>query len=302
MWRIAPPLAALIYPLLVWAGPAISPWCLVLALAAPLVAAVGFRRLPPAAVRARTVALCAVGAPALYSWFGGLLDFQRALPVTSATLWPPLWIAAAIVAAREPASRPPAATRHGRLAVAHGLSAIAIVAFATAHVANHLAGLAGGAAHEALMRTLRLAYRAPALETLLLAAVGFQVMSGLPLLRRRVGSGGSWVDDAQTTAGAYLACFFASHLTAVLRARGRGVDTNWHWLTSDSLLSDPWSARLGPYYLLGVIALGVHAAAGLRHVLIARGHAISVVDRWFTVATAASVVIAALIMTGLLRG
>jgi hypothetical protein len=66
--------------------------------------------------------------------------------------------------------------------------------------------------------------------------------------------------------------FLASHVSAVLRARYlHHVDTNWIWLTADNLLTDPWSVRLVPYYFLGVLALAVHGACGLRRVLLGHG-------------------------------
>ena len=63
--------------------------------------------------------------------------------------------------------------------------------------------------------------------------------------------------------------FFASHVSAVLRARYlRHIDTNSVWLTADNLLTDAWSVRLVPYYFLAVLALAVHGACGLRWVLL----------------------------------
>jgi hypothetical protein len=65
---------------------------------------------------------------------------------------------------------------------AHGVSAIAIVASAAAHLSNHLAGLLGGDVHWGAMQRLRTAYRSPLLETALLACVGFQVISGVAFI------------------------------------------------------------------------------------------------------------------------
>jgi succinate dehydrogenase/fumarate reductase cytochrome b subunit len=75
--------------------------------------------------------------------------------------------------------------------------------------------------------------------------------------------------------------FFASHISAVLRARYlKHIDTNWIWLTADNLLKDPWSVRLVPYYFLGVLALAVHGGCGLRRVLMGHGQQ-RVADRVF---------------------
>lgn len=99
------------------------------------------------------------------------------------------------------------------------------------------------------MGALRLAYRRPVVEAVLLGAVAFQVLSGLRLLAVKPVRALTWPDTMQRVSGAYLAVLFLSHLTAALRARHlRGVNTNWTWLTSDSMLTDAWSARLAPYY------------------------------------------------------
>lgn len=300
--RMAPALVALLYPALVWAGPAISPLFLATCLIVPAVGVVGVRRSSFSYPRSRNVALLAVAAPAMYSWLGGLLDFQRALPLTSLAVWYLVWPSLAVVAGRE-RSRPftPRAPRPSRLAFAHGCSAGVISLFAVAHLANHLAALAGGEFHITVMAALRTIYRARPAEAVLLAAVAFQGLSGLRLLRPHAERGTSWWDTAQTASGAYLAVFFLSHLTAALRARWlRGIDTNWRWLTADSMLTDPWSVRLAPYYFLAVVAFGVHAGLGLRYVLRARGWSPATADRAGLALPAVAIVASVAIMAALL--
>jgi succinate dehydrogenase/fumarate reductase cytochrome b subunit len=302
MLRVAPPSGALLYPGLVWCGPALSPLFLGVSLVVPVLGLVAFHRVAPTFPRSRAVALLAVGAPALYSWLGGVLDFQTTLPLHALHVWHPFWLAAAAVTFFErEANRPNASASPARLAYAHGLSAAVIAAFAAAHVINHLFGLAGAERHIAVMSALRTIYRHPLVEPVLLACVGFQAASGLWLLSRKASRAGGWIDSVQSASGAYLACFFLSHLTAALRARLlRGVDTNWLWLTADSMLTDPWSARLAPYYFLAIVALGIHGGAGLRHVLRQRGEPPAVADRVFVVGAATAIVVSALVMAGLL--
>ena len=81
----------------------------------------------------------------------------------------------------------------------------------------------------------------------------------------------------------------------------RHVDTNWVWLTADNLLTDPWSARLAPYYFLAVIALGVHGAAAIRYLMLNHGRPAASAQRAFYVVVAASAIVSTLIMTGLVR-
>jgi hypothetical protein len=301
--RAAPALAAIVYPTIIWAGPAVSPLFLAVALVVPAVGLVGVHRAGQSHhPGARAVALAVVAAPALYSWLGGLLDFQSVLPVHGLGVWYSMWAVLAVVAAGGAANTSVTArARPAGLAFAHGCSGAVIGVFAMAHVANHLAAWWGGERHIAVMTALRGIYRLPAVEAVLLAAVTFQVVTGLSLLRRHAARAGSWWDTAQVGSGAYLAGFFLSHLTAALRARWlRGVDTNWLWLTSDSMLTDPWSARLAPYYALGIVALGVHAGLGLRYVLRARGWSPAAADRAGIAVPATSAVASALVMTALL--
>ena len=302
--RAAAPLAALVYPALVACGPALWPPLLATALLAPGIAVWASLRLAEVEARAaRAIALAAIGAPALFSLLGGLLDFQHAIPLTSVRVWIPLWLVLAAVAVRK--ARTPRNTAHlartstsprsSRLAIAHGIAALPLIAFAMAHLVNHLCGLAGGAAHLAVMRALRYVYRDRYVEPVLLASIAVVGISGLTLVARRLARCTTPIETLQGAAGAYLSLFFASHLTAVLRARGRGIDTDWHWLTGSDLLHDPWNARLVPYYALAVIALAVHLACGLRAVAI--GHGASV--RGWNWVVAAAVGLAAVASTSI---
>jgi succinate dehydrogenase/fumarate reductase cytochrome b subunit len=153
------------------------------------------------------------------------------------------------------------------------------------------------------MNALRLVYRMPIIETVLLASIVFQLISGLLLLKRKLPQTVRWIDELQAAAAIYLALFFLSHLSAVFRARLlRDTDTNWAWLTADGLLTDPWSARLAPYYFLSVIALGIHGGAGIRHVLLNHGRSMQLADKSFHVAVAAAAVLSTSIMAALIRG
>jgi succinate dehydrogenase/fumarate reductase cytochrome b subunit len=189
-----------------------------------------------------------------------------------------------------------------RLATAHGVSAAAITLFAAAHLSNHLGGLLGGDTHMAIMHTLRKVYRHSIVEPILLAAVVFQIATGAVLLRRKLARSTAWFDVLQTTTGAYLMMFLLSHTSAVLRARHlRGIDTNWAWASGSELLTDPWSARLAPYYFLAVIAFGVHGACGLRTVALGHGASPALGARLVALGVGLSALVSALILTGLVR-
>jgi hypothetical protein len=303
--RVLPPLAALAYPGLIWCGPAVSAIFLAIAIVVPWLGLLVAHRIatPLRYPRSRGIALAVVGAPPLYGLLGGLLDFQHTVPFSGTHVWIVLWTALAWVAFSErPAAARAAMARSERLALAHGISAIVIAAFAAFHLANHLGGLSGGARHIAMMTVLRQVYRNPFVEMVLLVCVGFQLLSGLRLLQGKAARAGGWIDSLQAGSAAYLALFFLSHLSAVLRARYfRHTDTNWVWLTADSLLTDPWSARLAPYYFLAVIALGVHGAAGVRKVMMMHGRSAAFAEAMFYGFTGGAVIVSGLIMTGLFR-
>ncbi|MEO8702125.1 MAG: hypothetical protein ABI867_18930 [Kofleriaceae bacterium] len=303
--RVAAPLAALAYPALVRLGTAVSPAFLVIALAVPVLALVTAYVLGRTSASAfvRLVAHVAIAAPPLYALLGGWLDFQHTLPFGSLGVWIPLWSALAIAALVDRRRAPQTILAAPRWLIAvHATSALVITLFAAVHVVNHLAGLFGGDAHVAVMHTLRTVYRHPVVEPLLLAAVVFQVASGGWLLARRLRGPAEWFPSLQTATGAYLLMFFASHVSAVFRARLlRNTDTDWSWLSGNELLTDPWSARLVPYYFLSVIALAVHAACGLRVVL--RGHGVALHHANAVVAVIATLatVTSSLILAGLFR-
>jgi succinate dehydrogenase/fumarate reductase cytochrome b subunit len=153
------------------------------------------------------------------------------------------------------------------------------------------------------MHALRSVYRNPVVETALLGSITFQVLSGLQLLKRKLPHASNWIDSLQAASAIYLVLFFLSHLSAVLRARYlRHIDTNWTWLTADGLLTDPWSARLAPYYFLVVIALAVHGGAGVRTVMLAHGGTKQTADTTFYIVIAGAFLLSASIMTALIRG
>lgn len=297
--RAVAPLSALGYPGLIWCGVHLSPAFLALSLAVP---AIGLAAAHLAGVRGasplvRWIAHLAVASPPLYALLGGWLDFQRAVPIDSLGVWVALWSSLAVAALldRRVAAHPIQPPRR-RLAAAHALSGAAVALFASAHLANHLAGLFGGDAHAAVMRVLRTAYRNPLVEPVLLVAVGFQVASGAWLLGRRLRRLPDRVGTLQTATAAYLIIFFASHVSAVLRARLlRHTDTNWIWLAGGELLTDPWSARLVPYYFLAVVAVAVHLACG-----VARGRSVRA-NKAIVWVAAAALLASSLILVGLFR-
>jgi hypothetical protein len=302
--RLLPGLTCLVYPALVWSISGLSAFTLPLTLIPLLASMAAIFRTSPLRSYPWAVAMAHLGvaAPALYNVMGAWLDFQKTFPFHGNTVWVVLWSALLVVVALErPVPQTSPVASPSILRAAHGISAAAITLFALFHIANHLAGVAGGEAHLALMKAFRTVYRNAVVEGVLGVAVLFQFVSGIVLLRRRLMTSDRF-EMLQGAAGAYLLMFFVSHLRAVLRARYvRHIDTNWIWLTSSNLLTDAWSARLVPYYFLGIVALGLHGACGLRFVLLQhRRESFAMIAFW--VLTCGTVVVALLVMTGLVIG
>jgi succinate dehydrogenase/fumarate reductase cytochrome b subunit len=140
---------------------------------------------------------------------------------------------------------------------AHRALAIVLALFLALHFANHLAGLAGQEVHGHVQEALRVLYRHPLVEPLLLAAVGAQLGLGIALVARRR----RWT--RQTLSGGYLALFLAVHLGAVLSARAQGVETDLAFAAAGLHSPAPWPALFAVYYGLAVLAVFAHLSVPL---------------------------------------
>jgi hypothetical protein len=193
---------------------------------------------------------------------------------------------------------------HRRLALAHGVSALAILLlFVGPHIGNHLAGFWSGSAHIAIMNVVRHVYRDDIVQPVLLALIGFQILSGTVLVRRRMRMPSDIFGTVQTMCGAYIGVYFLAHMTAVFAARYAEIDTNWSWLTrpNDSLLASLSKLRLIAHYWAGPIAIVAHVACGLRWVLLQRDISPVVANRIAWVLIAVGFVAASLILLALLN-
>lgn len=140
----------------------------------------------------------------------------------------------------------------------HRLTAVPVGAFVLAHLANHLAALAGAEAHVGLMDALRAVYRAPLVEGVLFAALAAHGLSGLRLLRVRTGPWG-----ARRISGACLLLFLPVHVAGVLVARHVfGLETDFRFAAS-GLHTDGVRAFFGAYCLIAVVALTTHLGCAL---------------------------------------
>lgn len=146
------------------------------------------------------------------------------------------------------------------LTAGHRLSGLVLAVFTAGHLGNHLLALHSIAWHQRGMTLLRLGYRQPLVETLLLVAVLWQLGSGLVLVRRRGPRATGW-GRVQVYSGLYLAFFLLIHVGAVLAGRYlQHVDTDFYF-AARGLNTAPLYWFFVPYYLLAVGAIFGHLAA-----------------------------------------
>lgn len=143
----------------------------------------------------------------------------------------------------------------------HGFSGILITLFTGIHLFNHAWSLLGAEAHIALMNKLRMVYRNVFVETILLAAVLIQLVSGLKLVKQHRKTAVSFFEKLQVWTGLYLAVFFLFHVGAVLVGRSiLQLDTNYYFGVA-GLVTFPFSLFFIPYYSLAIISFFGHIAA-----------------------------------------
>jgi len=155
----------------------------------------------------------------------------------------------------------------------HRCNALFLALFVAAHLANHLSGLGGIERYHAVQQTLRVVYRHPLVEPLLLASVLLQLVAGTALIvaRWRQRSAHGFWGRLQIGSGIVFLLFMAQHLFSLGMARLYfDLDTNFYWPAS--VMSGPWFIYyFAPYYVLGVLSLFAHVGAGVCLALEARG-------------------------------
>jgi hypothetical protein len=332
LWPLVPALCALAYPsllsllssglvlvhksaspngVIVWVSVIAS---LTLALAVMLVSFVSGLALgsphvrdDPEGCRARSIAHLAFATPSLYVGFGnvaGVLQAPSAAPIA----WLVFWALVAMIALLGPRSSPIAAAMtpigHRRLTLAHGVSASAILLlFIGPHIVNHAAGFWNGPVHIAIMNVVRRVYRDDIVQPVLLALIGFQILSGTALVRRRMRMPSDFLGTVQTMSAVFVGVYFLAHMTAVFAARHAGTDTNWSWLTrpNDSMLVSLSNLRLIAHYWVGPIAIVAHVACGMRMILLQRDISPATTNRIALALITVGVVASSIILLALLN-
>jgi hypothetical protein len=267
----------------------------------------GSSHVRPEDFRARSIAHLAFATPSLYVGFanvGGVLHAPSAVPIAWSVFW--TLVAMIVLLGPRPSSTAVAVTpvAHRRLAVAHGVSALAILLlFVGPHIGNHLAGFWNGSVHIEIMNAARHVYRDDIVQPILLALIGFQILSGTALVRRRMRMPSDILGTVQTMCGVYIGVYFLAHMTAVFAARHAGIDTNWTWLTrqNNSMIGSLSNLRLIAHYWMGPIAIVAHVACGLRMVLLQHDISPAMANRLALALITAGAVASSVIMVALLN-
>ena len=152
--------------------------------------------------------------------------------------------------------------RNRALRPAHLVSGIVVGVFLVLHLFNHTAMFWGTAEHRSVMDTLRPMYRDPFVESLLMAALGFQIVSGLTMVVRGWKGRRGALAWTQALSGIALALFLINHVASVWWGRlALALDTNY-WFAAAG-----YHAGLArffiPYYFIGVGALFFYIACAL---------------------------------------
>jgi hypothetical protein len=143
----------------------------------------------------------------------------------------------------------------------HYISGIAIAIFIALHLINHLVSIAGVGQHLELMDKLRLLYRNPIVETVLLVAIFIQIISGLRLFSAGRKLAISNFEKLHIWTGIYLAIFFMIHLSAIFSGRFiLRLDTNFYFGVA-GLNSFPFNLFFIPYYGLAIFSFFGHIAS-----------------------------------------
>lgn len=169
--------------------------------------------------------------------------------------------------------------------VVHGIAASVLLAvFLSVHLFNHVLAIWSDELHIGFMNGVRQWYTHPVVEPVFLLAISILIVTGIRMVwhysRNKVDS----FRTLQTLSGFYLSLFFGAHLLAVFSARVNGRTTDWYFATGDAGLLKG-AVMLIPYYSLATLLVIIHANLGLRLLLIDRGKAESMANRFFYMLT-----------------
>jgi succinate dehydrogenase hydrophobic anchor subunit len=190
-----------------------------------------------------------------------------------------------------------------RLRKIHGTSALfLLMGFLALHLGNHLTALWTVQTQNDVMIFLRGWYRSAWVQPIIIGLFVTMIVTGILLVIRYTATTADKFRTLQTASGGYFAAFIASHTLAVFTARANDVDTNWDFAAGGplGLLHQPWRGALIDYYALSVFLIAVHAALGLRIVLLAHHTKENTANRVVYAGAVVGALVTALIMAAAL--
>jgi len=143
----------------------------------------------------------------------------------------------------------------------HFYTGLTISIFVGLHLFNHFISVFGVACHIELMNKLRPVYRNIIVESVLLATVFIQIVSGIKLFFGKRKQTTSFYEKLHVWTGLYLAFFLIMHVSAVMIGRFiLNLDTNFYFGAA-GLNSFPTNLFFIPYYGLAIISFFGHISA-----------------------------------------
>ena len=140
---------------------------------------------------------------------------------------------------------------------------ISLMLFFTLHITNHLIIISGAATHILIMEKMRVLYRFPVFEGLLILAVTLQTRAGIRQLRRFPTRKVRGRFRVLTLSGLYLIAFVVIHMGSVYAGRiFMGVDTNLYFAAAGYRVF-PFNLFFYPYYFTAIFAAFAHLGAVL---------------------------------------
>jgi succinate dehydrogenase/fumarate reductase cytochrome b subunit len=152
-----------------------------------------------------------------------------------------------------------------RLLYVHRLSALVITVFALTHIGNQAFGFVSLSSYAAALNILRGAYQQPLVESILIASVAVQIVTGAAMGMKKVRAG-ALPENLQVVSGWYLALFLLTHVFAGLLLHGRQPPAPAAAIaaTQFNLLASARGTAQLPFLLLGVAAFLFHVGAYAR--------------------------------------
>jgi RNA polymerase sigma-70 factor, ECF subfamily len=153
---------------------------------------------------------------------------------------------------------PRAFSSRARFSDVHRLSAVILTVFVLGHVLNQALAFVSVPAYTAMRSVMRVASQEPAIYTLIVAAVGIQLVTGVAMGLKNARAGAA-ARNLQAVSGWYLAAFLLIHVfSGLLVSQPPPASTTATAVDQLNLLASPRAAASLPFLLLGVTAFLFH--------------------------------------------